>query len=228
VKGPLILLGLAAALGCLMWWALVGDEDADMLRGREETDITFGMVEEQIRAMDEAFEHLTRRGFMLNWRRQHEELRTALAELRERRVELEMRQDLAPRERLATFRELVDRSDQLLARAVSLNRRTQARYEFMLEVSPLLKTSRMWRDLLGAADSDDGELRARRDSLAGTFANLEHGAQIADNVLIQNLSQGKSLGETEIRSLKRLIEQQEILAEELGLTPEREQPPPGS
>ena len=217
MRGPLILFGLVAALGLLLWSALVGDENAEMLRGREETDITFGMVEEEILSMNEAFEGLTRRGFMLNWRRQHEELRHALAKLREQRVELESQQDFSPRERLNAFRDLVTRSDQLLARARSLNRRTQARYEFMLEVSPLLKTARMWRDLLSTAEVDSPDILARRDSLAGTFANLEGGAKIADNVLIQNLNQGKGLGETEIRNLRRLIEQQEILAKQLGL-----------
>jgi hypothetical protein len=217
VKGPLILFGLLAILGCLMWWALVGDEDADMHRGREETDITFGMVADEIRGMDEAFQHLTRQGFMLNWRRQHEELRSGLAELRAHRVEVETRQDLSQRERLSVFRELVDASDSLLAQAVSLRRKTQARYDFMLKVSPLLQKSRNLRDLLADADSEDSLLRTRRDSLAGTFANLEQGAKIADNVLIQNLTQGTALGETEVRNLIRLIEQQEKLVEAMGL-----------
>lgn len=217
MKGPLILIGLLGILALFMWWALVGGEDADMLRGREETDITFGLVEDEIRAMDEAFEHLTRRGFMLNWRRHHEELRSGLAELQARRVDVETRDDLSQRERLAAFRDLVDRSDGLLARAVSLRRRTQARYDFMIEVSPLLQQSRTLRDLLIGADPEDPELRARRDGLAGTFANLEQGAKIADNVLIQNLTQGTGLAESEVRNLKRLIEQQEALAEALGL-----------
>jgi hypothetical protein len=217
MKGPLILLGLVTAIGCLLWAALVGGEDAEMHRGREETNITFGMVEEEILSMNEAFEGLTRRGFMLNWRRQHEELRHALAELREHRVELESQRDLPPRERLNAFRDLVTRSDRLLARARSLNRRTQARYDFMLEVSPLLKTARMWRDLLSTGKAESPEILARRDSLAGTFANLEEGAKITDNVLIQNLNQGKGLGQTEVRNLRRLIEQQEILAKQLGL-----------
>jgi hypothetical protein len=90
----------------------------------------------------------------------------------------------------------------------------------MLESSPLLARSRTLRDLLAEAESEDAELRARRDSLAGTFANLESGAKIADNVLIQNLTQGSALAETEVRNLERLIEQQERLAEALGLTPE--------
>jgi hypothetical protein len=75
----------------------------------------------------------------------------------------------------------------------------------------------MWRDLLSTGKAESPEILARRDSLAGTFANLEEGAKITDNVLIQNLNQGKGLGQTEVRNLRRLIEQQEILAKQLGL-----------
>lgn len=217
MKGSLIFLGLVAVLGGLLWWALVGGGSVDKERGREETEIAFGLLEEEIRAMDEAFIPLTRMGYLLNLKRRHEELRSGLSKLKAQRLELETDEQLDPRSRLTAFRDLVNSSDMLLAQARSLHAHTRARYNYMIQVSPLLKRARALAGLLEAAETEDPELVARRDSLAGTFADLERGSKIADNVLTQNMEQGSALAQSEILNLRRLIENQEKLARSLAL-----------
>ena len=217
MSGPRIFLFFVTLVGLLGWWALVGDEDADLKRGLEETEIAFEQLEAELRAMDEAYIPLTRRGFMLTLKGQHDRLRSGLAELRARRVHLENDESLERLERLPAFREIAEEANELFTHARSLHARTKARYEFQVESSPLLNRCRSMRDLLGATKLEDPGLRARRDSLGGTFAVLEQGAKTADGVLATNLSQGVSLGKTNLKSLERLAEDQEGLLTELGV-----------
>ncbi len=227
MKGPVILLGLVVALAGILYWALVGPGGADVQRGLEETDLAFSLVEAEIRALDEDFIPLTRQGYMLNLRRQHEELRDRLAVLKARRLEVREDEALVAHQRLDAFREIVDATDELYAQAKSLHRRTEARYAFMIEVSPLLQRARALRDLLDAADCEDEALRVRRDALAGSFADLEQGAKTADTVLQQNVTQGETLAGAELRSLRELVEEQRKLAAAMGVEVPEPEPAQG-
>lgn len=219
MKGPRILLALLLGLLLVGWWALVGDRDADLERGLEESDVALDAFEEELRALDALYQPLVRQGHMLSLRSQHERLRSGLARLRARRLELQGDSSIERRARLPAFRQLVQESDELLAETRSLRGRVQARQEFREVSSPLLERARSFRDRFAELDPPTDALRTRRDALGASFADLEQGARTTDRILADNLSQGTTLGHSNLTGLKRLIEQQEALAQELGLAP---------
>lgn len=216
MSGPRILLILLGGLAVLLWVALDEGEDADVRRGLEETAMALEAVEDELRAFDQPYQELARRGLMLTLKQEHDGLRAALAEARARRLHIPEDEDIPRNRKLAALRELRDEIDELLGFARSLHGRVKARHEFITTSSPLLTRARILRDLLAETPIDDPDLSLRRESTAGHFAELEGYAKRTDALLHQNVEQGRVLGQTTLNGLKECIASQEELLGELG------------
>lgn len=215
MSGPRILLAVVLVCLALAWLALAGNPDADRERGLEESEQALAAVEQELLAFDPLYQEITSRGLMMGLKTAHEDIRSELASLRAERLRIADDPDLGRHERLPAFRELVDRSDELLARARSLREHVEARYEFMQSSSPLLGQARELRDrLLGAAE-DDPARAARIHELAGRFSELEQLARTADRTLQVNLGQGGNMGQAAIKGLRDLIAAQQALLDEI-------------
>ena len=214
MNGPRILLIVLVVLGALLWGALVGNPDADIERGREETQLAFDAVETELALLEPLYQEVSSRGLMLNLKTLHDDLRSQLADLRERRIEIENDESLGRRERLPAMRELVDESDAVLAGVRQLRQTVQARYEFMTVVSPLLAESRDLRDRISASAPQDPARVARASELGGQFSELEQMAKTTDRTLQANIQQGQQLGHAALNGLRGLIDaQRQLLAE---------------
>lgn len=218
MTGPRILLILIAALAALLWFALDEGEDADVRRGLEETAMALTAVESELKAFDAPYQELSRRGLMLNLKKEHDALRAALAEARARRLHIPDDPQVPRNRKLARLRELRGEIDELLAFTRSLRGRVTARHEFITTSSPLLTQAREWRDLLLATPIDDPDLAVRRESIVGHFAELESYAKRTDALLHQNIEQGRVLGQTTLNGLEDCLESERELIEQLGLT----------
>ncbi|MCB9898441.1 MAG: hypothetical protein H6825_10590 [Planctomycetes bacterium] len=218
MSGPRILAIVLAGLGLLLWLALAGDEDADLVRGREETELAFGSVQAELEAMQDTYHQLTQQGRKLALKEQYDALRAGLAVLRSEQMALLTNDELPRRQRLPELRKLVERSDSLLAQAQMLHRQVDERWGFIQECSPLLERARALRDELAAWDRDGVESARRIEvrALAESFAVAEQHAASADRAYASDLEQGRILCRATLDGLAGLIADQEALLETLG------------
>lgn len=216
MSGPRILLLVVLAAAGLLWMALVGDPDADLERGLKETGDALALVEQELLELDPLYQKVTRQGLMLNLRQQHDTIRTRLAELKAQRQYVPRDPTLDKRRRLPRLRALRDEIDAVYALAVQLRRQLEARWDFMTAVTPQLETARRQRDeLLERLPEHDEGLAALVRSLAGSFTEIEGEVRQADQMLQQNLAQGRVMSQATQRRLRTLVEEQAALLERL-------------
>ncbi len=228
MSGARILL-LVAALGALLaYFALFGEAGADVARGVEETDTAFAAIEAELAAMQPAYTFLTSQGKLrLGVKEQRDLVQRDLAGLKGDRVAILTDDDLHPRERLPRLRELVTRSDQLLAGARTFRRQMEARAAFMRDASLLLAeiqdvdgrlAARVERaDAGGPGQAVSDEQRARHATLATSLAETVALVQRADQLIGQNLVQGTRMADQSLRSLRELRDGMRNLADGLDL-----------
>lgn len=202
MNGPRILLGLLAGMGLLVWLALADDPRRDVDRGLEESGLALAAVEAELARMDGPYQVLSRGRLRLDLKSEHDELRSRLAHLRARRVDLADDGELPRNDVLPAFRELVTEADELLAFALDLGRRVIARHDFIVASTPLLRDGRALRDALLAARPADAVLAERIHVTVGWFSELEGHAARADSLLHQNPAQGQVMAAAALAGLE--------------------------
>ncbi len=215
----LILLALAAALA---YAALFGGGDAGLERGTEESDAAFGHVEEQLEKLGPDYRWITglHPALRAQLKQSYELMVDSLAQLKDERVDIIADTTLDDRDRLEALRTLVQRSDQLLADALTFGQRVSTRVAFMKASSPLLTHAETLRDklLTITAEAQSGDEDAQRIShLLGRYAELRDRCQLADTLINKNPIQGQQMASKILSSLRSLLEELEALATKLGL-----------
>lgn len=224
MSGGRILAALVALGGLIVWWGLFGGSDQDLRRGLDETDMAFENVTAALREAEPDLAFLRALpGLRLAVQEEHARLVGQLGSLRDEQVALANDTNLARRERLPRLRDVVTRTDSLLAHAESFRRRLAGRVAFMRDSSPLLSTAEKQRDALAAlvAPSEesvapDEALATRISQLAGTWADLRSKAKLVDRLTDQNPVQGIPMGSGVLSSLRSLIDEQRALLDAHG------------
>ncbi len=216
MSGPRILMAVGGLIVLLAVLALREDDDRLDARGREETEIVFGLVEDQLHALQDDWDDLKELGPVLGLRKEHDYVRTHLSELRARAVEISDDPTLDASLRLAASRELVHDIDQLLGTASMLRRQIAGRARLVRESNPLLIRA---RDLLAALQplraGADAEQSARIGQLASHFVERENMVRLAMKLMQEDVLQGEKLAANEIKSLASLVEQLQALRRDL-------------
>lgn len=216
MSGPRILLLVLLAAGVMLWAALSDNPEADRNRGLAESQLAFDSLETELLALEPPYQALIRRGLMLDLKAEHDEIRKQLALLRARRLQLGDDRTLARHELLPSFRKLVEGADEWLAVTRALRRRVQARHDFIMESSPLLRDGRMLRDQLLQRPVSDAGLRKRIEANAGWFAELESHAKRTDGLLGQNPEQGAVMAQSTLNALREYMLEAGRLVQEAG------------
>lgn len=208
MSGPRILLAVGALVALLAILALRDDEARLDARGREETGLVFGLVEEQLRAAGPDWDDLRELGPVLGLRKQHDGVRTRLAELRARAVEIDDDPQLDAERRLAARRALVHDIDVLLGDATLLRRQIAGRARIVRETNPLMLSARgLLTDLAPLRAGADADRAARIGQLSTRFAELEGLVRLSVKLMQEDVVQGEKMADNLISNLATLVEQ---------------------
>ena len=213
MSGPRILAVVAAVALVLLVLALREDRDGTVRRGLEVSEDAFAAAESALESLEPDYEYLQQRGLVLALKEEHDGLRTQLAALRSRGVDLADDRTLPSVERLERLRALAHETDLLTAGALGLADKLAARAGFVRDSNPLLIRARAQRDALNALPDVDDATAARIADLGRNFAELEN--QVGSTMLLlqQNPGQGKIMAAVTLKGLRTLLDQQQALVD---------------
>lgn len=207
MNGPRILLGVVLLGALALWAALAGGPDADLERGRAQTDEAFARIEAELLALQPDAEWLRSQGLILGLREEHDTVRTQLATLRDERVAVELDATLDRRQRLPALRALVERADLTLAAAIELRRRLAGLVELRRGAEPLRERAARLRAQADAPAAAGGPQAARLGALLSGLAAQEEQLALAERLVRDNPSQGTTLGRRALSGMAGVLDE---------------------